>query len=119
MYLQLHPFIFLSSSCTEYGLGTRVTTKGDVYSFGIGLLELMIRRRPADPSFDNGLNLHKLAGMALVDQDHMMALLMRHLLKRTMKQRNLKMKFIKQPIASIELIVMMNIAGRWSASHQS
>ncbi|KAL9269771.1 putative LRR receptor-like serine/threonine-protein kinase [Drosera capensis] len=55
----------------EYGLGSAISTEGDIYSFGIVLLELMIRKRPTDTMFDNGLSLHKLAEMALLDQDHL------------------------------------------------
>ncbi|GAB2231871.1 hypothetical protein Drorol1_Dr00010888 [Drosera rotundifolia] len=55
----------------EYGLGSPISTEGDIYSFGIVLLELMIRKRPTDAMFDNGLSLHELAEMALLDQDHL------------------------------------------------
>ncbi|GAB2259965.1 hypothetical protein Droror1_Dr00010820 [Drosera rotundifolia] len=55
----------------EYGLGSPISAEGDIYSFGIVLLELMIRKRPTDAMFDNGLSLHELAEMALLDQDHL------------------------------------------------
>ncbi|GAB2259993.1 hypothetical protein Droror1_Dr00010848 [Drosera rotundifolia] len=55
----------------EYGLGSPISPEGDIYSFGIVLLELMIRKRPTDPMFDNGLSLHELAEMALLGQDHL------------------------------------------------
>ena len=49
----------------EYGLGSVVSTKGDVYSYGIILLEMIIGKRPIDSMFSEDLNLHKYASMAL------------------------------------------------------
>ncbi|KAK9061026.1 hypothetical protein SSX86_018206 [Deinandra increscens subsp. villosa] len=51
----------------EYGLGSEMTTSGDVYSFGILLLEVMTQKSPTDDIFNDGLNLHKFAYMALPD----------------------------------------------------
>ncbi|PWA53089.1 cGMP-dependent kinase [Artemisia annua] len=52
----------------EYGLGSEMTSIGDVYSFGILLLEVMTGKRPTDDMFSDGLSLHKFAYMALPDQ---------------------------------------------------
>lgn len=49
----------------EYGVGNEVSTIGDVYSYGILLLELMIREKPSDIMFEGDMNLHKFAKMAL------------------------------------------------------
>ncbi|KAK4754248.1 hypothetical protein SAY87_002352 [Trapa incisa] len=43
----------------EYGFGANTSTKGDVYSFGILVLEMVTRKRPTDDMFVSGLSLHK------------------------------------------------------------
>lgn len=43
----------------EYGYGSNPTTKGDAYSFGVLVLEMVTRRKPTDDMFDAGLSLHK------------------------------------------------------------
>ncbi|GLJ09755.1 hypothetical protein SUGI_0115270 [Cryptomeria japonica] len=43
----------------EYGVSGRVTTKGDVYSYGIMLLEMMTGKKPTSSIFVEGMNLHK------------------------------------------------------------
>ncbi|XP_059070163.1 putative leucine-rich repeat receptor-like serine/threonine-protein kinase At2g24130 isoform X3 [Cryptomeria japonica] len=47
----------------EYGMGGKISTKGDVYSYGILILELLTRRRPTDNMFVEGINLPKWASM--------------------------------------------------------
>ncbi|KAL6846169.1 hypothetical protein ACP4OV_023617 [Aristida adscensionis] len=42
----------------EYGYGSSPTTKGDVYSFGVLVLEVVTRRKPTDDMFEAGLSLH-------------------------------------------------------------
>ncbi|PWA55553.1 protein kinase-like domain-containing protein [Artemisia annua] len=51
----------------EYGLGSEMTSIGDVYSFGIVLIEVMTGKRPTDDMLKEGLSLHKFAYMALPD----------------------------------------------------
>ncbi|GJU46966.1 leucine-rich repeat protein [Tanacetum coccineum] len=51
----------------EYGLGCEMLCAGDVYSFGILLLEVMTGKKPTDDMFNEGLSIHKFASMALPD----------------------------------------------------
>ncbi|KAL0005649.1 hypothetical protein SO802_013210 [Lithocarpus litseifolius] len=43
----------------EYGLGGKASTSGDVYSFGILLLEMIIAKKPTNRMFQEGLSLNK------------------------------------------------------------
>ncbi|KAI9110819.1 hypothetical protein K1719_018257 [Acacia pycnantha] len=45
----------------EYGQGGKASTFGDVYSFGILLLEMFIGKKPTDEMFKDGLSLEKFA----------------------------------------------------------
>ena len=52
----------------EYGLGNEVSIHGDVYSYGILLLEMFTGKRPTSSEFGEALSLHRHAEMALPDQ---------------------------------------------------
>ncbi|KAL6124192.1 hypothetical protein ACLB2K_076707 [Fragaria x ananassa] len=52
----------------EYGMGSGVSTYGDVYSFGILLLEMFTMKRPTDHMFSDGLNLHNYVKTALPER---------------------------------------------------
>ena len=45
-------------------MGTEISTEGDVYSFGVLLLEMLIGRRPTDTFFDDATSLPKYVDMA-------------------------------------------------------
>lgn len=51
----------------EYGLGSEVSTNGDIYSFGILLLEMVTRKKPSDIILEGDKNLHNFARTALPD----------------------------------------------------
>ena len=51
-------------------MGGQVSPLGDIYSYGILLLEMFIGKRPIDEMFKDGLSIHKFATMAL--QEHIM-----------------------------------------------
>ncbi|MQM07283.1 hypothetical protein Taro_040119 [Colocasia esculenta] len=52
----------------EYGMGCNASIEGDVYSFGILLLEMATGRRPTDVLFVGDLTLHKYVQMAFPDR---------------------------------------------------
>ncbi|KAL5719776.1 non-specific serine/threonine protein kinase [Ranunculus cassubicifolius] len=52
----------------EYGGGAKVSTEGDVYSYGILLLEMFTGKRPIDPIFKDGLTLHEYSQLALPER---------------------------------------------------
>ncbi|PPR84453.1 hypothetical protein GOBAR_AA36259 [Gossypium barbadense] len=55
------------SSNAEYGMGAGVSTRGDVYSFGILILEMFTRKRPIDHLFSGDMDLQKWVSMHLPD----------------------------------------------------
>ncbi|KAL5568802.1 hypothetical protein UlMin_025377 [Ulmus minor] len=52
----------------EYGMGGEASIQGDVYSFGILILEIFTVRRPTNQMFDDSNNLHNFVKMALPDR---------------------------------------------------
>ncbi|XP_071719967.1 probable LRR receptor-like serine/threonine-protein kinase At3g47570 isoform X1 [Rutidosis leptorrhynchoides] len=52
----------------EYGMGSKMSPYGDIYSFGILLLELFTGKRPTNNMFSNSLNLHDYVKMAIPHQ---------------------------------------------------
>ncbi|XP_021758682.1 putative receptor-like protein kinase At3g47110 [Chenopodium quinoa] len=52
----------------EYGLGSMVSKEGDIYSYGIVLIEMMTAKAPTSTMFGGGLDLHNYAKSALSEQ---------------------------------------------------
>ena len=46
-------------------MGGQVSTLGDIFSYGILLLEMFTGKKPIDEIFKNGLSIHKFMAMAL------------------------------------------------------
>ena len=49
-------------------MGSEVSTLGDIYSFGVVLLEMFTGKRPIDDMFRESLNLHSYVESALPEQ---------------------------------------------------
>ncbi|XP_039067474.1 probable LRR receptor-like serine/threonine-protein kinase At3g47570 [Hibiscus syriacus] len=52
----------------EYGMGSELSTKGDVYSYGILSLKIFTGKRPTDEKFKEGLSLHNFVSKAFPDR---------------------------------------------------
>uniref|UniRef100_A0A2N9GJC8 non-specific serine/threonine protein kinase n=1 Tax=Fagus sylvatica TaxID=28930 RepID=A0A2N9GJC8_FAGSY len=60
--------VVLAKLLLEYGMGGEPSTEGDVYSYGVFLLEMFLGKRPTDEMFKDDLNLHNFVKMALPDR---------------------------------------------------
>ncbi|MCH86625.1 LRR receptor-like kinase [Trifolium medium] len=52
----------------EYGASGLVSSQGDIYSYGILLLEMLTGKRPTDEMFCKNLNLHKFCNMNIPER---------------------------------------------------
>jgi serine/threonine protein kinase len=61
-------------------MGSEVSTCGDMYSFGILMLEMLTGRRPTDEIFGDGQNMHNYVAISF--PDNLMKILDPHLVSR-------------------------------------
>ncbi|MBC2899671.1 hypothetical protein CFC21_112494 [Triticum aestivum] len=54
----------------EYGMSEEISTKGDVYSFGVLLLQLITGCSPTDEKFNDGISLHEFVDRAFTKNIH-------------------------------------------------
>ncbi|KAE8722814.1 hypothetical protein F3Y22_tig00013565pilonHSYRG00041 [Hibiscus syriacus] len=52
----------------EYAMGCKLSTKGDVYSYGVLLLEMFTGKRPTHDMFKEGFSIHNFVAAALPDR---------------------------------------------------
>ncbi|XP_058198323.1 probable LRR receptor-like serine/threonine-protein kinase At3g47570 [Rhododendron vialii] len=52
----------------EYGMGSKSSIQGDVYSFGILILEMFTGKRPTDMIFTDSWNLHQFSKSSLPER---------------------------------------------------
>ncbi|PON63024.1 Mitogen-activated protein kinase kinase kinase [Parasponia andersonii] len=69
----------------EYGMGEQVSTIGDVYSYGILLLEMFTGRRPTNEIFKDDMNLHNFVKMALMPGGNVVEIVDQSLLQEKME----------------------------------
>ncbi|XP_040957993.1 probable LRR receptor-like serine/threonine-protein kinase At3g47570 [Gossypium hirsutum] len=77
-------------------MGSELSTKGDVYSYGILLLEMFTGKRPTDEKFKEGLSLHNFVKSALPDR--VIEILDPILFEERVQQETLKGKCLRNEI---------------------
>ncbi|KAL5558067.1 hypothetical protein UlMin_034278 [Ulmus minor] len=87
----------------EYGMGGEASMQGDVYSFGILILEIFTARRPTDQMFDDNNNLHNFVKMALPNR--LMEIVDPYLLSREVEETPSRGGFNRNNVESRHEIV--------------
>uniref|UniRef100_A0A8R7UI01 non-specific serine/threonine protein kinase n=1 Tax=Triticum urartu TaxID=4572 RepID=A0A8R7UI01_TRIUA len=90
----------------EYGLGNKVSILGDVYSYGVLLLEMFTGKRPTDGEFGEALGLHKHVQMALRVPDRTTNCYQRTKMEEKQTPQTLAGKEIYQLLASLQFCTL-------------
>ncbi|KAK7252588.1 hypothetical protein RIF29_36642 [Crotalaria pallida] len=93
----------------EYGMGSMVSIEGDMYSFGILILEILSRRRPTDEMFKDGQNLHNYVKISI--PNHLLHIVDPTILPKEIEQTADKEKStLMHPIVKNCLLSLFRIA---------
>uniref|UniRef100_A0A7N0R8C2 non-specific serine/threonine protein kinase n=1 Tax=Kalanchoe fedtschenkoi TaxID=63787 RepID=A0A7N0R8C2_KALFE len=93
----------------EYGMGGKVSTQGDMYSFGILLLEMVTGKRPTDEIFKDNTSLHNFCKSRATNNSNIFDIVDSHLLaERNVENdyngtdhENVDMKWVQDCLAVI------------------
>ncbi|KAI9107994.1 hypothetical protein K1719_020867 [Acacia pycnantha] len=86
---------------SKYGISSEVSTQGDVYSFGILILEMLTGRRPTNLMFEDGHNLHSYAKVAFPNN-------LLEILDTTLLPQQIQLTTIAGGEISMEKVVIMH-----------
>ncbi|KAL5991505.1 hypothetical protein ACLOJK_012414 [Asimina triloba] len=64
----------------EYAMGVKASAEGDIYGYGILLLEMITGKEPTDERFEDNITIHNFVKLALQDPDGVMQIADPHLL---------------------------------------
>ncbi|KAI7979253.1 putative LRR receptor-like serine/threonine-protein kinase [Camellia lanceoleosa] len=84
----------------EYGMGGEVSTQGDMYSYGVLLLEMFTGKRPTNNMFMGNVNLHSYIKMRLPEQ--VMQIVDPHIILEAEEEPNRRRQSSKTNISKLE-----------------
>ncbi|KAL7164765.1 hypothetical protein ACSBR2_040631 [Camellia fascicularis] len=84
----------------EYGMGGEVSTQGDMYSYGVVLLEMFTGKRPTNNMFTGNVNLHSYIKMCLPEQ--VMQIVDSHIILETEEEPNRRRQSSTTNISKLE-----------------
>ncbi|KAI5669371.1 hypothetical protein M9H77_19224 [Catharanthus roseus] len=101
----------------EYGMGGTTSTRGDVYSYGILLLEMLTGKRPTNEAFVGGLDLHNYVKMNLASKDQVVRIIDPRLLSTEIEENGETKLKESNGIGVDEINVSnVNLLAAWNSS---